>query len=276
MCVAQTLASCEFVRGSPTRQLRKSVSAKEQRFGTKHLNKSCVRLVMTPEMQFECLLVCRDASAHSVLRRVLRDFSISVEHCLSFSTAQVALAGGGHDIVVVDCEGKASSEFVAQIMHKRKKPTVVAILADGDPPPAAHFTVRQPLTIDSASSCLKSAHSRMLLEYRLHARHALLAHVTATDESNRPFPISVTDIGESGIGIKTGKRLDVGKVFSLTLPLPELERPLYMQVRVVWTRSYGTAGCELVSMPPVDSGVLRSWLQNKIRVKKPLISPGRS
>jgi hypothetical protein len=231
---------------------------------------------MTPEMQFECLLVCRDSAVYSVLQRVLHDFSISVEHCLSSSTAQAALAGGGHDIVVVDCDGAASLEFVTQTMHNRKKPTVVAVLADGTHPSAVHFTVRKPLTIDSARTCLKSAHARMLLEYRLHTRYALLAHVTATDENSRPFSVTVTDVGHRGIGIKTGQQLAVGSVFSLSLPLPELESPLHMQVRVVWTRNYGTAGCELVSMPPVDGDVLRNWLQNNIRVRKPLILPGRS
>ena len=140
---------------------------------------------MTPEMQFECLLVCRDSAVYSV-QRVLQDFSISVEHRLSSSTAQAALAGGGHDIVVVDCDGAASSEFVTQTMHNRKKPTVVAVLADDTHPSAAHFTIRKPLTIDSARTCLKSAHARVLLEYRLHTRYALLAHVTATDENSRP------------------------------------------------------------------------------------------
>ncbi len=231
---------------------------------------------MTPEMQFECLLVCRDSTVYSVLQRVLCDFSISVEHCLSSSTAQAALDGGGHDIVVVDWEGAASSEFAAQIIHKRKKPTVVAIGPDGDLPHAVHFTVRKPLTIDSARSCLKSAHSRMLLEYRLNTRYALFVHVTAADERNQPFPLTVTDVGEGGIGIRTGKRLAVGEALFLTLPLPELHRAVHMQVRVAWTRSYGTAGCELLSMPPVDCDVLRIWLQNKICIRKPLSSSGQS
>jgi hypothetical protein len=45
-----------------------------------------------------------------------------------------------------------------------------------------------------------------------------------------------------------------------------------MQVRVLWARDYGAAGCEFLRIPPVDSDILRDWLKGKSQIKKPLIA----
>lgn len=227
---------------------------------------------MTPEMELECLLVSRDPGQYRTLTRLLHDFSITVDHCLHASSACRTLAEGSYDLVILDWEGTDSSELVHQLWSKRKKPTVIAISDDGCPVTGAHFTISKPIALQETIKSLKLAYSRMVLEYRLHARYAVMETTVATDKQHRTFVVTVTDIGDRGVGLKTGEQLQPGVELFFNVPLFGIEPPISMHVRVLWARNYGTAGCEIVSMPPVDRDKLQDWLKKKVRIKKPLVS----
>jgi hypothetical protein len=92
--------------------------------------------------------------------------------------------------------------------------------------------------------------------------------LTATDEANQTVTLTVTDIGDGGVGLNTKAQLTIGQILSIRLLLPGLKRDIYMQVRVLWTRGYGAAGCEFLRIPPVDSDILHDWLKGKSQIKK--------
>src|SRR6266496_6811540 len=128
---------------------------------------------MTSEMAFECLLISRDPALYCTLTKVLRNFSIVVDHQLSSSRASDAALQGTHDLVVIDWEGEASLQLLQGIWHLRnkRKPTTLAILEDRRSIPGAHVTLRKPVTLESGTESLKVAYARMLLDYRLNARY---------------------------------------------------------------------------------------------------------
>jgi len=112
----------------------------------------------------------------------------------------------------------------------------------------------------------------MLLDYRLHTRYAVMNSLTANDSDNRNLAVKITDISDGGVGISSKEKVTEGNELTFSLRLPNTPRPIHIQVRVVWTREYGTAGCEFLSIPPVDREILREWLKAKTQVKKPVIS----
>lgn len=228
---------------------------------------------MTPEMAFECLFVSRDPVLNSTIGRALRNLSIAVDHCIRPSDARRTITRGTHDLVIIDWEGDGCSDFMRAIwsLPTRKKPTTVVVSDELTSVPGAHVTIHKPVTLESGTESLKAAYARMLLDYRLYTRHAIMAPGTATDESGHAFPITVTDLSEGGVGIKNSVQVVVGRILQLKVPLRDASMPLHLRARVVWTRGYGTAGCEIVDMPPVDRTVFRDWLKARIRVKKPLI-----
>ena len=229
---------------------------------------------MTPEMAFECLLVSRDRGLYCTMKAVLDKLSIDVHHCLNSSEGCALITGANHELVVIDWEADASLELLHSIWNlpKRRKPTILAISGEARAVAGAHFTLRKPVTLESATESLRATYSRMLLDYRLNARHAIMAPLTAIDKSGKSVPVTVTDIGEGGIGLSTKQTLTVGEALSLTLRLPKIPLPIHIQARIVWTREYGAAGGDFLNIPPVDLDVLRDWLKAKILVKKPLIS----
>jgi hypothetical protein len=99
-----------------------------------------------------------------------------------------------------------------------------------------------------------------------------MTRLTAKDTGGRSVSVTVTDIGEGGIGISSKEILTVGEELSFALPLHRATLPIHIQARVIWTREYGIAGCDFLNIPPVDREILRDWLKAKMQVKKPLIS----
>lgn len=228
---------------------------------------------MTPEMAFECLLVSHDAGLCSTMKDVLHNFSIIVENCMTASKGCQIVPEHNYDLLAIDWDGDGSSALLQAIWSSphRRKPTILGISGDARPMPGVHFVLRKPVTSGSATESLKSAYRRMLLDYRLKARCAVMKQLTATNGA-RTFSLTVTDIGEGGIGISSKEHLTVGDELSFNLRLPKTPLPIHIQARIIWTRAYGAAGCDFLNIPPVDREILRDWVKAKTQVKKPLIT----
>ncbi|MGA2003358.1 MAG: PilZ domain-containing protein [Terriglobales bacterium] len=228
---------------------------------------------MTPEMAFECLLVSHDPAVFGTMDRILQDFSIHTNVCSNASRATNLLAEGSTDLIVIDFEDKDSTELMHLISEScmRQKPTILAVSTVDCAMPGVHVILRKPVTPESGTKSVKTAYSRMVRDYRKHTRFALMAPVLATGENNRTFSVTVTNIGEGGVGLTTKERLAIGSVVCFRVPLPGLGSPIHIQARVVWTRKYGIVGCEFVRIFPGDLLVLHAWLESRYRFKKPLI-----
>jgi Tfp pilus assembly protein PilZ/glutaredoxin len=228
---------------------------------------------MTPEMAFECLLVTADPAVFSTIEDILQDFSIATRVCPYPSKASPLLQEGSTDLVVIDLEAEASSDLLAQIaaVTNRQKPTVLGVSKEDCLAPSVHVVLRKPVTHEAGFSSVRVAYSRMLRDYRKHTRFAVMSQVLATDDENRIIPLTVTNIGEGGVGLATVESLRIGSVLRFRLRLPDLTNEILIQARVLWVRPYGAAGCEFVHLPQFDLQLLRAWLESKYRIKKPLI-----
>lgn len=228
---------------------------------------------MTPEMEFESMLVSQDTKLCTTMYEVLRNFSIRVDHCPNSSSATDAIAKGAHDLVVIEWEENGSSDLVQRIWHlpKKPKPTILAISPDEHSFPGVHFKLRSPVTLESATSSIRAIYFRMLLEYRLNCRYPVMTQSNAQDENGRDFSVMITDIGDGGIGLRSKHKLDIGNALSLSMQLPGVFTTLHVHARVVRSSEDGAAECEMALIPPVDREVLRDWLKKRVRVKKPLI-----
>jgi hypothetical protein len=227
---------------------------------------------MTSDLAFECLLVSRDPSVVCTINRLLGNLSISTNVCLTASKAADHLSEGSTDLIVVDWDDD-SAGFLNGIQRSGKwqKPIIVAVSSRDYAVPGVHFVVRKPVTEASVAKSLKAAYSRMLYDYRRHARYALMSSVQATDENKRSVEVTITDIGDGGVGLSSRGELAVGDVLSFHLLLPGAHRPIYVEARIQWARNYGAAGCEYVRIPPVDLTILHDWLKSKTKIKKPLV-----
>ena len=227
---------------------------------------------MTSDMAFECLLVSRDPSVVCTMNKVLGNLSISTNICLSASKAVDQLSEGSTDLIVVDWDDESADLLhTLQKSGRWQKPTIVAVSSRDYPVPGVHVVVRKPVTEAAVAKSLKAAYSRMLYDYRRHARYALMSSVRATDENKRFVDVTITDIGDGGVGLSSKEEFAIGDVLSFHLLLPGASRPIFIEARIQWSRNYGAAGCEYLRIPPVDLNILHDWLKSKTQIKKPLV-----
>jgi hypothetical protein len=225
---------------------------------------------MTPEMSFECLLISRDPAVVSTIHRILNELSISTKICFHSSHAFRTLeTTTGTDLIVVDLADDSFSGVLPEVWKfgPKLKPTIVGICDVGQHVRGVHVIVDKPVTAEGSAKSLKTAYTKMVADYRRHARYALIVKTTATDDLGASVPITVMDIGLGGVGLRVQTPLQVGRVLAFHLLLPGASRSIHIQARVLWTREFGTTGCEFVRIPPVDTNILTDWLMERLRVK---------
>lgn len=229
---------------------------------------------MTPDMAFECLFVSQDPVLFCTMDRILRDLSIHSNLCQNPARAGDYLAQGSTDLLVVDFDSDHTSKLMHQVFESRMhlKPTVLAVSAGDCVVPGVHIILQKPVTPESGTKSLKTAYLRMLRDYRRHTRFAVMTPVLATDESDRTLRVTVTNIGEGGVGLTCDEKLVVGSIVSFRVPLSGLAAEIRIEARVLWSRGeYNAVGCEFVRLPPVDVHLLHAWLESKYRFKRPLV-----
>jgi hypothetical protein len=82
--------------------------------------------------------------------------------------------------------------------------------------------------------------------------------------------VTVTNIGDGGLGLSARQEFIVGNRLSFRLLLPGTDRPVQIQARVRWTRTYGALGCEFLHIPTADLHILHDWLTENDKVRKPV------
>lgn len=220
------------------------------------------------------MLVSDDRTLLHTMDSILHDFSMCTTVCPDPWLVAESIREGRTDLLIVDLDAENAELLLQKLpeFQTKTKLTILAISAKDCAAPGVHVLLRKPVTPESGLRSLKAAYTRILRDYRKHARCAFVASVAAIDERQRVFPATITDIGADGMGLATDAPLQPLSTLSIRLRLPELGSEISIRARVVWTRACGFAGCEFVDLSAFDSKLLNAWLESRYRVKKPLVS----
>jgi PilZ domain len=228
---------------------------------------------MTLDMAFECLLVSRDLSVVEIMSTLLTDLGICTTVHPTVSQALDHFFRGGTDLVIVDVQ-KDSQELLRTLNDAKrpKRPPVIAVSERAEAVPVGYPLLLKPITTESGAPLLREVYSKLLEDYRQHARYAIMKPLIARNQYGRSVQLTVINIGEGGIGISTGEFLSRGDLLSFSIVLPGQEVPIDIEARVLWIREYGAAGCEYAAISHEDRQQLHDWLKQKCQVKSPLIT----
>lgn len=226
---------------------------------------------MKSEAAFDCLLISHDPTVLGTMDRILQSLSIRTDVCPNTSIAANLLTDGGTDLIVIDLESEHSMELIHNVCESslRQKPTILAVSKTDCAIPGVHVVLRKPVTPESGAKSLQTAYSRMLRDYRKHTRFALMTPVQATDENGRVVSVTVSNIGEGGVGLTSTEKLGLGSVLDFHVRLAGLRSEVRVRARVLWNRQSGAAGCEFARISPSDMQVLHVWLESRYRFKEP-------
>src|SRR6266849_5865648 len=163
-------------------------------------------------MSLQSLVLCSDEKIVRVLRRVLSDLEIGVEHCTEADSAVRKLTRQRFEGVIVDC---SDEEMASQVLRSarsapcNKRAVAVAII---DAKTAvrsafelgAHFVLYKPLSSERAKASFRAARALMKRERRRNTRVQVEIPVTLRmDDGVGSVHRGVTsDLSEGGIALQ--------------------------------------------------------------------------
>ncbi len=217
----------------------------------------------------QSLLLCSDDKVVRVLRRVLADLEIGVEHCTDLDSAVQKLTRQRFEAVIVDC---STPEIAAKILkgtHSapvNKRALAVAII-DGQSALksafelGAHFALFKPISLQHTKSSFRSVRALMKRERRRHARIPIeLAVKLVTENPSRTVEAVTADLSENGMAIKNKSKLP--KAFGMRFSLPGGSE-IDCRGEVGWDgdRLQGIRFCDL---PEDASARLKVWIARQL------------
>lgn len=184
------------------------------------------------EAGLQSLLLCGDDKVVRVLRRVLSEMEIAVEHCSDPDSATRLLTRQRFEAVIVDCSvpeiaGKVLSGTRNAPANRRAITVAILESATASDSQAAlkrafamgsHFVLFKPISIERTRASFRAVRALMKRERRRHARIPIEIPVEIQSESS-PLHANTLDLGENGMAVNTrGRRLPPSFQVMFTLP----------------------------------------------------------
>jgi len=221
-------------------------------------------------MNLQALVLCPDAKIVRILRRVLNELEIDVQHCADADTAIRKLTRHRFEAVIVDC----TEQLASQVLHSARsapcnKRAVAVAIVDGDKTLGsifelgAHFVLYKPISVERAKSSFRAARALMKAERRRNVRIPVEIRVTLTRDGGRGEQTAFTfDIGEGGIALVQAPRLKSGQRMQVRFTLPGTDYILKTAGEVAWENAEHQTGIRFVDLAPESQLQLKAWLSS--------------
>jgi DNA-binding response OmpR family regulator len=218
-------------------------------------------------MSLKSLLLCSDEKIIRVLRRVLIDLEIAMEHCARAEDAVHKLTRERFEAVIVDCDDMPSASVVLKSVRTApcNKRAIAVGLIDGHTglripfEMGAHFVLYKPISSERARTSFRAARALMKRERRRNLRVPIQIPVTFPNTGQRPTTI---DLGEGGLAVKASRKMIKSGPLQLSFTLPGSDAPIEVSGQVAWESPNGQTGIRFVDVPPEISRQLKTWLND--------------
>jgi c-di-GMP-binding flagellar brake protein YcgR len=220
-------------------------------------------------MSLKSLVLCSDEKIVRVLRRVLSDLEISIEHCTDPDGAIRKLTRQRFEAVIIDCTDLKVASLVLKSARSapcNKRAIAVAIM-DGHNglrsafDMGAHFVLYKPVLTERAKSSFRAARALMKRERRRNARVAIQVRATL----NNPMTgfrqtMVTTDLSEGGMAVQLPKRQKDPGPWQVSFTLPDSEKVIEVTGEAAWQNPGGQVGLRFTNLQVDQSHDLRLWL----------------
>lgn len=219
-------------------------------------------------MSLRSLVLCSDEKIVRVLRRVLSDLEIGVEHCLDTDTAIRKLTRERFEAVVVDCTDEAAAKVLKSSRSApcNKHAIAVAIIDSQKAVLSAfslgaHFALYKPISSERAKSTFRAARALMKCERRRNTRVAVEFPVTLVlQNGTKEFRAVTSDVSEGGMAIQIARRPQRSESIRVKFTLPGSEFVVECAAEVTWEGTGSQVGLRFVDLSASLREDLRAWL----------------
>jgi CheY-like chemotaxis protein len=228
---------------------------------------------MAIRMTLSALLVCVDATAATVLSRVLKELSIQVESCPDFARAAMRTAQERFDVVIAD--GESLEEVTSLLRETRVSRLNDSTLAVAVVPSqesirelfslGVNFVLYKPVAYERVLSSLRAARAVMRKEKRKNARAVVHTHATVDYANVEQAKATLVDLAQNGMAVLFGKKLPPTSKVYFQFKLPGQSASIRLSGQVVWQDWNGRGGVQFVDVPKTSRRLLDEFLASNLK-----------
>jgi CheY-like chemotaxis protein len=216
-------------------------------------------------MSLKALVLCSDEKIVRVLRRVLGDLEISVEHCTHSDQTVHKLTRQRFEAVIVDAEDAHSAREVLKSVRSapcNKRAVAVAIVGGKTNigsafEMGAHFVLYKPLSSERAKTSFRAARALMKRERRRNFRLPIEIPVTFAGLGQ---PAATVDLSDGGFAVRFAKKLVSAGPLKFHFALPDQAESIEGTGEVAWQNATGQTGIRFLDLSAEVRHRLKNWL----------------
>ena len=226
----------------------------------------------------QCLLLSSDEEVVGVLRKVLREIDVKVEHCSDSDVAVQRITRQRYGAVLVDCTTREIAARILKRIHSapnNKRAVTVAVLQDQPTTDTqnnalkhafemgAHFVLFKPISLERTRASFRAVRALMQRERRRHTRIPINVPVEIEcDDNQGPFQMKTVDVGEHGIGIRVHHH-KMASSFRLRFSLPGTLNAIVGRGEIAWER-HQVVGVRFCELDPDSNDELKGWIERQL------------
>ncbi|MBZ5615006.1 MAG: PilZ domain-containing protein [Acidobacteriia bacterium] len=223
------------------------------------------------------LLLSKDEKTVRVLRRVLSDLEIDVEHCSGVDEAIRRITRQRFEAIIADGANVEDAGSVlrgvrAAPVNKRAL-TVVLVEAPvglkGGFELGAHFVLHKPLAVERAKASFRAVRAMMKRERRLQLRVAVQIPVECYGWGSRRYRAQTIDLCEGGMAIQFAERFAKENSLRFSFELPgmtasDMGHIVEIHGDLAWEGDRARVGVRFTDATEEQRHTLRRWLNAQL------------
>lgn len=228
-------------------------------------------------MPLEAMILCQDAEALKVLRRVCDELKIHSENATRPERARELLAKRRFDAVIVDCDDLAGGPEVLKALRHTpsNKRSLAFAVVNGKTSVrdsydlGANFVLDKPLVFERVVRSFRAAHGLMMRERRRYYRNPLKeATVQLNLADGRQVRATLVNLSEGGMAFETKEKFILNTGVGVKFSLPRTANVIEAKAEVSWMRS-DLIGVRFLHMQQKMQRDLEQWVAQQPESTRP-------
>jgi len=226
-------------------------------------------------MNLKSLLLSSDEKTVRILRRVLGDLEIDVEHCYGVDDAICRITRQRFEATIADA---ANREDAGNLLRAAKaapvnKRALTIVLVEspvglkGGFELGAHFVLHKPLAVERAKGSFRAVRALMKRERRLQLRVEVQIPVECIGSGR--YSAKTIDLCEGGMAIQFSGRVKKENSLHFSLELPGMDQKLEIDGELAWEGYQNRAGVRFTNATDEQRNLLRQWLRSQLPEPEP-------
>ena len=211
-----------------------------------------------------------------VLRRLLHDLEIEVEHYTDPHTAIEDLVRGGFDSIIVDTDDAAGAGLVLQTVRSlpTSKARLVIALATAHTAAhlgfgaGAHLAIYKPVSVERLGLTMRAVRNLIARDRRRGTARVPMNVAATLLRDGSTIAVLVVDLSEGGAAVRCIEPIPATSNLKLNCWLPDSERAFVAPVEVMWQSESGQSGLRFLNLSSESRRQLQQYLKAKTAEEK--------